>query len=216
MPPVSLICAAEVPAVSRFIGLGQLSPEVIRWLWASRRKIGAVEFTFGAEVWKAIVAPSPQTLLAITKAGTPLITPMARALMRHLQELPSARNGLALTQQLALETAAAHGPAEARALFHSYASEKEPLPFLGDIMFWDVLAELAAAEKPALVAIADDPHNRWPGRRVSLTDTGRALLAGEIDWLLCGPRPRFVGGIDIQAGKPAWRFDHQTNSVLLS
>ena len=213
LPPVSLICADEVPAVARFVGLGQLSPEVIRWLWASRREIGAPEFAFGGEVWRAITSPSPEGLFAIARSGTPLVPPMARALMRHLQELPSATNGLGLTQQLALETVAEAGPAEARALFQRYARDKEPLPFLGDIMFWAVLAELAEAETPAILAVSDDPHRRWPGRRVSLTGAGRALLAADRDWLSCGPRPRFVGGIEIVAGAAAWRFDHQTHSI---
>jgi hypothetical protein len=215
MPAVLLICAAEVPAVSRFVGLGQLSPEVIRWLWAARRPIGAADFAFGDKVWKAITAPSPLDLLAIAKAGTPPIAPMARALMRHLQDLPSTKNGLSLTQQLALETIAEHGPAEARALFHPYAREKEPLPFLGDIMFWDVLRELADAQTPAILAQSEDSHQRWPGRRVSLTEAGRALLAGQADWLSCGPRPRFVGGVEIIAGQAAWRFDRASQTIRL-
>ena len=79
----------------------------------------------------------------------------------------------------------------------------------------DVLAELADAAQPAINAQSTEDHGRWPRRRMSLTETGRRLRAGEIDWLDCGPRPRFVGGVEIAPGKPAWRFDDQTNAVQL-
>ena len=213
-PPISLICVDHVPGVSRFVGLGQLSAEVVRWLWSLRRPIGAADFAFGAQVFAALSAESPQALQAFAAKGTSPIAPMAGALMRHLQELPAVRNGLGLTQQMALDVIAAHGPCDSRAVFKHY-SEREPLPFLGDLMFWDVLAELADAAQPAINAQSTEDHGRWPRRRMSLTETGRRLRAGEIDWLDCGPRPRFVGGVEIAPGKPAWRFDDQTNAVQL-
>lgn len=213
LPPVLLVCPDDVPAVSRFIGIGQLSPEVIRWLWSSRRPVGAAEFALGKKVWAAITSPSPLELLAIAEAGTPLIPPMAGALMRHLMELPSIVNGLSLTEQLALEVIAGSSPVELRQTFMPYV-EREPLPFLGDTMFAHIVSELAAADQPAATLKEGDPPGLWRSQ-VSLTAVGRDLLANRIDWLGCGPKARFVGGVRIVPGQRNWRFDHARRAVVL-
>lgn len=208
LPPVHLICTDDVPGVSRFVGLGQLSPEVIRWLWSSQREIGAEHFAFGRKVWRAITNPDPRALHAIA-AATPLIPQMSRALMRHLMELPSTHNGLSLTQQLALETIAAQENSELRQLFAPYG-DREPLPFLGDTMFADIVEQMArASDAPLTLSPAPDAWRRT----ATLTDTGRALLANERDWLSSSPPPRWVGGVEIKQGRTNWRFDHATRSI---
>ncbi len=213
-PPIRLICADDVPAVSRFVGLGQLSPEVIRWLWSARRPVGQPEFDLGHKVWKALTNPSPQPLLAIATAGTPAIPPMAGALMRHLMELPSTTNGLGLVEQLALDIIAKNEGSELRALFQPYMA-REPLPFLGDTMFAAIVTDLARAGDPALDLHPGSGPGVWY-LRPSLTPTGHALLANARDWLACAPIPRWVGGIEIRPGQPNWRFDHARKTVARS
>jgi hypothetical protein len=206
-PSVDLICADSAPAVADFVGLGQLAPEVIRLMWDARVAVGPEHVALGRRVWAALTAPSPEMLFEIAEAGTPAVPPMAGALMRHLRELPSTANGLSLSQQITLDALADEGPMTARALFARYAT-REPLPFLGDAMFWPVLADMAAGERPLIEAAPGAGHHpAWPGRTVSLTGHGQAVRRGDSDWLDASPGPRWIGGVVVRPGEAAWRWD---------
>jgi hypothetical protein len=50
---------------------------------------------------------------------------------------------------------------------------------------------------------------------LSITDTGRAVLAGELDYLSLGPPARWVGGVEIGPGRPDWRWDEVARGVAL-
>ncbi|HEY9707641.1 MAG TPA: DUF1835 domain-containing protein, partial [Oculatellaceae cyanobacterium] len=95
---LELICINSFPGIERFVGLGQLSSEALRTLWQRRRPITRQDLQLGHRVWEALTADSPEALIQIVNAPTPGIPPMARALRRHLQELPWVNNGLSLTQ----------------------------------------------------------------------------------------------------------------------
>ena len=133
---------------------------------------------------------------------------MAGALLRHLQELPWAADGLSLSQRLVLRVLAA-GPRSGAALFREIHNRSEPLPFMGDLMFWHLLSDMRNAARPPIAAGGEAP---WPQRSIALTDTGRALLDGRQDWQLCGAAPRWVGGVEIVSLGPAglprqWRWN---------
>ena len=118
LPPVELICVDRVPGVPDFIGLGEVSPEVLLWLWDNARvPLTPAHATLGRRVWPALRNPDPRGLLAIAKEGTEPVPFMANALLRHLRELPSTVNGLGLTQQLGLQIIADEGPVNAGRVF---------------------------------------------------------------------------------------------------
>ena len=217
-PPIELVCVDRIPAVARFAGLGQLAPEVIRLLWDGRVAVTPAHIRLAQTVWTALTDTSPIKLFAIAKAGTPVIPPMAGALMRHLQELPSTRNGLSLTEQLALDLLADHGPMTAHRLFNRLTYEREPLPFLGDAMFWPVLEGLAGGQNPLIESPPNDGdhHQTWPPRRVSLTKHGDEVRAGLADWLADAPANRWVGGVEIKASAQVWRWDVDANRPTLT
>ncbi len=50
------------PGLTRFIGLGQLSPPALRTLWRQRRTVGPAQYRLGAAVWDALRDPSPAAL----------------------------------------------------------------------------------------------------------------------------------------------------------
>lgn len=205
LPELSLICIDSHPEVPRLIGLGQLSPAQLAGLWPGRAPVESGLLDLGCAVWAALQEPAPLALHGIAAAGTPELPAMARALHRHLQELPWAGDGLGLTERLALQ-GLAQGPRSGAALFRDLQNRTEPLPFLGDLLFWRILSDLAAAGRPAIAWT--DAAAPWPQRRLELTDTGRALLAGRLDWQDCAPPPRWVGGVQLlpDAGR-VWRWD---------
>lgn len=138
------------------------------------------------------------------------------ALARHLRELPSARNGLSLTEEITLRMLTQKGPARAPRLFGWYTNEYEPLPFLGDTGYWTVLQDLANAREPA-IRIREDAGSPAEENRhwcVELLPFGERLLAGEVDWLRSNTVERWVGGVRIDSRQPRnWRFD-ESRGVL--
>ncbi|MFI4936363.1 MAG: DUF1835 domain-containing protein [Caulobacterales bacterium] len=214
-PPLVLICADRAPAVSDFIGLGQLAPEVIRVLWAGRVEVNEAHCSLARAVWAALTAPTPEPLFRIGEAGTPAIPPMAGALARHLQELPSVANGLGLTEHLALDLLNQEGPMTAARLFARLHGGAEPRPFLGDAMFWPILRDLAGGDSPLIDARPAGHHDAWPERRVAITLHGQAVRASAADRLADRPPPRWVGGVLIDSAKPCWRWDESAGRPRL-
>ncbi|MFC3225737.1 DUF1835 domain-containing protein [Marinibaculum pumilum] len=217
---LSLICIDSFPGVQRFVGLGQLDPAQLRSLWPQRVPVDADMIDLGCAVWAALQEPSPLGLHALAHGGTPELPQMAGAILRHLQELPWTGDGLSLSQRLVLEVLT-DGPRSGAALFREIHNRREPMPFMGDLMFWHMLAQMSAAARPPFrqTAPAGTP---WPQRSLTLTETGQALLDGRNDWLLCGPRERWVGGVEIAAADPAggtarqWRWNPEFERPVLA
>jgi len=196
LPRLELICVDQVPGVPGFTGIGQLAPEVLIWLWENeRRPVSQAHFTLGQEAWAAIRNPDPHGLLTLSNTVTHPVPQMGPALRRHLQELPAMHNGLSLTHSLTLQILSDHGAMTGGRLFGHLVREYEPLPFLGDLMFWHALVDLQNAD-PAPLNVAQT-HLPWPKRMVDITSHGTDLLSGKRDYLETYRGLRWVGGVCI-------------------
>jgi hypothetical protein len=210
-PDVELICIDRHPdfppaGPGRFTGLGQLSADQLHALWPARRPVMRADTDLGQAVWRALCNPSPAALFSIADRGTPAIPPMAKALLRHLQELPWTSDGLSCCERLVL-SAIASGAATVGQTFAAYQGN-EPLPFLGDLMILPIIAGLATAGAPAIHVGPDD---RWQERSVSLTADGRAVLDQAVEWQSMQPPERWVGGVHVNAA--GWRWDLNLNRL---
>ncbi|MBW4686482.1 MAG: DUF1835 domain-containing protein [Komarekiella atlantica HA4396-MV6] len=212
---LELICIDSFPGVERFVGLGQLSSEALCTLWERRHPITRQQLQLGDRVWKALSAESPQVLIQIVNTGTPEIPPMAKALRRHLQELPWVKNGLSLTQQLTLSILADKETMRVDKLFGTLVAEKEPLPYLGDTMYWYVLTQMLQSKRPPLEITTESLEEPWYKRVLQLTKTGHALVQGEVNWLEINSSDRWVGGIRLTSGQPVWMWDDLRNQPIL-
>jgi hypothetical protein len=130
----------------------------------------------------------------------------APALRRHLQELPGATDGLSLTERLVLRMLAEE-PGRIGRMFGTCMQRFEPLPFLGDIGFLGVVEQTLA--RPAILTI--EPGEQPFPRLVTITEIGRRVLAGQIDYLTLGPPKRWVGGV-VADGR--WRWDERIGGVV--
>lgn len=211
---IELICIDRFPAITRFNGLGQLSPAALRMLWQHRQKITADMLQLGSKVWNALRQKSPDALFAIASAGTAAIPQMAPALLRHLQELPGHDDGLGLTERLTLQMLA-EGPMTGGQLFRKLQLEVEPLPYLGDLMYWSFLVDLAKAGQPPIEVDANTRKRPWPDRKIALTQVGEDLLSGGADLQRLGAVPRWVGGVEVSETSPAWRWHHGEQRPVL-
>jgi hypothetical protein len=49
---------------------------------------------------------------------------------------------------------------------------------------------------------------------LSITDLGRAVLQGEVDFLSLRPPGRWVGGVKVGAGMPGWRWNEKIRDAV--
>lgn len=209
----SLICIDSYPGIERFIGLGQLSPEELKSLLPQAQAIGAEHQAVAQQALDAWYAPDPTKLWQLThkeSCGPLLFLP--EAIKRHLQELPSHDQGLGRTDKYILD-AIQSGAGTALEVFRSYQS-KDPAPYLGDLMFWAHLHDLAA-DPGALIEM----QGEFPIERLSLTELGRGLLSNERNYMQlqgCAPDSlyRWRGGIE-QKPEQGWYYawDRQVEKV---
>jgi hypothetical protein len=204
---LELICIDSHPSVPHFIGLGQLAPAALASLWPGRIVVTQAQLDLGRAVWRALRRPDPSDLAALAVGGTPALPLAARALQRHLRELPGAGDGLSLTERLVL-TMLAEAPTPIGRMFAALMQGREPLPFLGDLGFLYVVEQMALA-RPAVITIeaGDKPFPRV----ATITDTGREVLAGRVDYLSLGPPERWVGGV---AADGRWRWDEAAGQIV--
>jgi hypothetical protein len=209
---LNFVSITGFPGTEIFNGLGQLPPEALRMLWQKFSLVSDEQLRLGTKVWEALTEPSPLDLFHLAEKETPVLPTMAPALWRHLQELPSVKNGLSLTEQLIIQILREKGSMTAARLFGWYTNHYEPLTYLGDTMFYDILQGLAVPKSPAVkIQKAALEPTTW---NVSLTDIGNEILSGERDWLKIGEVDRWVGGVHIQSGREAWRIDGDLRPVL--
>ncbi|MDP1840294.1 MAG: hypothetical protein Q8N31_20710 [Reyranella sp.] len=213
LPRVELISIDRFRGIKRLIGLGQLSAAQLATLWPRRKRISRGQLALGAKAWAALRAPTPESLEALCKSDLRALPFLKAALQRHLQELPWTNDGLSLTERNALK-ALTKGPRSAAEIFAEAQTKRDPQPFMGDLFFWSVLRDLLEAPRPPVAVSAATRRAAWHKRVLRLTPTGKALLAGKLDWQTAGPHERWVGGIMVARGAPAWRWDPRTARAL--
>ena len=215
-PRLELVNTGEFPGATRFIGLGQLPPEALRLLWATRERATSAALELGRAAWRALASRDPRALAAIMRSDTPALPLLARALHRHLRELPSITHGLSLTEELALALLEKQEQSLEQ-VFVTLNRRVDPLPGQGDLQVRDRVLGMESASAPVFT--------RRPGQRrdgttrppwtdvLTITDLGRAILRAEVDFRSLQPAPRWVGGVEIRAGNPDWRWDESARDV---
>ncbi|WP_104036186.1 DUF1835 domain-containing protein [Vibrio jasicida] len=205
---IEIIEFNQFPGTERFIGFGQLPAEAIRSCWQHRKPVSAKLLSQTARCWQALTSPTPDSLLNLIKHHELDCLPNIKTVLkRHLQELPHSSSGLSLTQRLALETLTKHSaPITVKDWFQQYLA-KEPLPTLGDVMFYALLLPLSQYEEP-LFTISELEKNWWE-HQVSLSKQGQACLNGKCR----ATQSYWVGGIRNQR-QDFWTWDHEQLPTL--
>lgn len=198
----------QFPGTERFIGFGQLPAEAIRSCWQHRKPVTAKLFSQTKRCWQALQAPTPQPLVNLLEQHELDCLPNIKAVMkRHLQELPHSESGLSFTQHLALQILNEQNALiNVKDWFQKY-QQQEPLPTLGDVMFYALLLPLAQTENPLFTV--DSLDKNWWEQQVSINEKGRECLNGHSTFL----QDYWVGGIHNQANR-RWTWNHIQLSSL--
>lgn len=215
-PPrrLDLISVERFPGSARFIGLGQLPAEALRLLWDERTAVSGRQLDIGRDLWAMLRCSDPTPLAMAAQSGLPELPQMARAIRRHCQELPWLRDGLGLTERLVMQLLS-EGPKTVSEIHAALMREREPLPWLGDIMLLFILHGMKTVDEPVLTGAFRGEQRRWPDELLTITGLGQAVLAGEVDWLSLSPPERWLGGVHVSAASPCWRWDEELTTTIL-
>ncbi len=209
---LELVSATHFPGAMRFIGLGQLPPEALRLLWSEREQVSDRQLRAGASVWQMLRSDDPRPLAEAAAGGMPELPQLAVALRRHCQELPWTQDGLSLTERLILQILAEQ-PRTVGETFHALLTQREPLPYLTDLMMLFLIESMKETHPGVFDGSFQSGDRSWPKERLSLTETGRAVLAGKTDWLSLNPPVRWLGGVRIASDEPCWRWNDDKGVV---
>jgi hypothetical protein len=204
--PISLVCVDAYPGHPDFKGLGELEPEDLASLFASRAPVTAAQLSLAPRAWEAFRSPDPRAIEALIAGDTSALPFLSRALARHLEEFPSAVDGLSRSERRIMEQALS-GPVEIRHAFAKMHAGEDAF-YITDRAFFDRASDLACAT-PSLLNIylsRPDADAAMPSGTVGLTDAGRAVLSGRADRVrLCGI-DRWLGGVHLTGRGPLWRW----------
>jgi len=197
--PVSQVSIDAFPGHPEFKGLGELAPGDMVFLLTARQPVSGAQFGLAGQAWRAFREPTPESLDALRRCDTTALPFLSRAVTRLLHELPWTTDGLSRTERQLLRLAAA-GPVDpASALPRMHAGEDAY--YITDTALADLAAALAQTTPPLL-----------QGDR-GLSDTGRAVLAGQVDRVEACGIDRWLGGTHLRNDN-VWRWDEPQQRVL--
>jgi len=189
--------------------LGHLSGDELTGLLGTEHEVTGAEFDLARRAWSAFRSPDPTEIERLLDDDTTPLPFLRRALLRHLQEFPSAENGLNLTERWALE-AIASGENRPDRIFRK-VNDREEIFWMGDAMFYTSLKQLSAGPSPLLTVngvglwpTADSPSTEL---RLQITDTGRAVLNGADDHVKLNGINRWLGGVHLYGADSPWRWE---------
>jgi len=212
--PVSLICIGSFPGRPDFKGLGELTPDELASLLETRQPISDPHYEVARRAWHAFREPTPKALDELRQDDTSALPYLAPAITRFFQEYPWTTDGLSRTERRLLELANGDGIALWTAFPRMHEGEEAYYVTDGSLA---ALAETLSCTSPPLLTL--DPSRAAEGHvlrgRVALTDTGRSVLAGQLDRVaICGI-DRWLGGVHLQSGGQVWRWDDTRKRVTL-
>ena len=188
-----LLSIDHFPGVSDFKGFGSLETAQLAELIGREQPVTDAMLDAGHDAWQVFTGTDLSALKQLAKAEIVPLPFLGRALERHLRDWPDPSSGLGLTERLALEAVVAG--ADTPASIFTDVNRHDPLPFLGDLMFYPTIRRLAAGRFPALSLSATD--RAFAEQQVELTATGRSILAGQASLVQLNGIDRWFGGIHL-------------------
>ena len=221
---VSLICVGEISRQRRppwpIYSLGVMDPGELAALFPSRHEVSAEEYRLARDAWVAYRAPDPTAIVALLRRDTSALPYLQGALVRHLQEYPSTRNGLRRTEHEGLALVPARPTKLAIVVGDLLGHMRDS--WFGDTYLTWCMEGLAHGASPAVEFVGPGPRapgaHEWEvvGMRamIRITPFGREVLAGRADWVRANGIDRWLGGVHLQGGEAAWRWDEERRQLV--
>jgi hypothetical protein len=206
--PVTLICIGAFPGRPAFKGLGELTASELAPLLETRQPVSQLQYALAERAWLAFRQQSPQALDDLRLEGTAALPFLAPALTRFLQDFPWTSDGLSRTERRLLQLASADGIPLLQAFPRMH--DGESAYYVTDMSLLGMADQLSATSPPLMTIPPGDGDSKPISlfrRRVALTDTGRAVLAGHTERIATCGIDRWLGGVHLQGRGPLWRWD---------
>ncbi|WP_426614982.1 hypothetical protein [Bradyrhizobium sp. McL0616] len=221
-------CGCKRAAVSKLvvrqldIAFGGADPERPEKLNPPTAKPSQDHLELAGRAWQAYRAPTPQAWFDLLRADLSLLPQLERCVVDLLEELPNVTTGRGATETRILELVAP-GEAQPFDVFPGHQKGNERRVF----DYWEVgslLDGLARCERPVVSGLDEGPfspdmHNdsgrldRYKGSRLSLTEFGKAVLAGDENFRRHNAIDRWWGGTHL-TNERLWRWDAESGSLV--
>ena len=216
LPPakaVSLICIGSFPGRPRFKGLGELTPQELASLLGTRQRINDSQYELAQRAWQAFREPAPETLDELRKDNTSALPYLAASMSRFLQEYPWTRDGVSRTERRLLELADGGEIGLSQAFPRMHEGEDAYYMTDGSLA---AMAETLSTTSPPLLTfdVSGTAEGHVLRGTVSLTDTGRSVLAGQLNRVTTCGIDRWLGGVHLQGRNALWRWDDPGRRVI--
>lgn len=214
----SLIGRCSLIQAGKFIGAE--TPQRLRNHLKLKQPLSAAHLALGRIAWSAFRAPTPERWAALLRYDTTPLPFLRSAILRHLDEFPSAANGLSRTERFIL--AAVHaGTRTPHALFDSL-QENEETPFMGDWGFHAILDSLAGGAAPFMIGLRGGPFSPYFTQEqrqhyltstLRLTGLGIATIDGKKDAVAFRRMDKWMGGAHLSNAN-CWRWDDAARMLV--
>ncbi|MGH6710773.1 MAG: hypothetical protein ACREEK_17590 [Bradyrhizobium sp.] len=198
----------------RLIDLDMIQLDVLGKWQPPTVEITDKELETASSAWRAYAAPTPQAcfdLLGKDLSALPLLKPV---LVDLLEELPSSSTGLGASEMRMLELIG-RGYSLTNALFHLYQLRQTRI--YGEWEYGYLLDGLAFGPRPAIAGLDEElrtlgreqlrsRHDAYLRSELSLTEFGKAVLAGKEDFSRHNPIDRWWGGTHL-TNDNLWRWN---------
>jgi hypothetical protein len=203
--------------------LGNLEPEKFGELYEKRLDVTHDMLMTARRAWNAFRGADPRALEQVVREGCGSLEFLELSLWRHLEELPSTRNGLSRSESQVLE-AVSQGPLSFHELFRQVANREERI-FCGDSMMAHYIERMSLTDSPLITYTSgekidaprtEDDSRAFRNAEMALTSTGRSVLSCESDWIQSGGSDRWLGGVHLAGSAAAYRWNPDTRTVVPS
>ena len=212
-PVVTLVCIDAFPGRPRFKGLGELTPHELATLLDARQPVSDAQYALAEPAWQALRSPTPWPLDSLRTTDTSALPFLAPAVARLLQEYPWTSDGLSRTERRLLSLAA-DGPIDLLSAFPRM-HDGETAYYVTDLSLVTIAETLSRTTPPLLtVERASEAGGRPLQGALTLTESGRAVLAGRHDRMATCGIDRWLGGVHLRDGSPIWRWDDRHQRIV--
>ena len=216
---LSLIFIGEFPGIADFRGLGQLNEEQLSSLYPQRQRVTAAQLQLGSKAWAAYSSSNPKEIEPLLESDLSPLPFLKTALVKHLRRFPSTDNGLGRIGNVGLDLIAKGYP-NFRSLFPAF-TRREPEYGFGDAQLYLELRRLTDASTPLLRLLGNGDRAAMDPAKMLLssfeiTDVGKAVLAGEADFVRSNGIDQWLGGVHLEGKEAGWRWEEQAQELLVS
>ncbi len=221
-------CRTQDAALSKLVmrqpdvAVGALDPSQLAELNPPAIKPTQEDLELAARAWRAFREPTPRVWFDLLKLDLSLFPHLERCAVQLLEELPGAATGLGATEARLLELIAPGGM-QPFDIFPGDQKRNERRVY----DYWEVgalLDGLSRCPAPAISGLEEGPfaldmHNdavrlaRYKQSRLSLTEFGKAVLAGSEDFCRLNSIHSWWGGT-LLTNERLWRWDRESRSLV--